>query len=438
LLGNKKIVQVAAVLGCIAMVQMPFIPVQWGTLYANMLGLCLTPYILCGVLYLFKLTRKDTDPLSIFAAFFLTFGALGAAVLAHPTAIFPPLILTAILILRNALKTWKNTEYTSRQKLFAWGLVVLITIVSAIIWYKTKNEVTWKPHLTYNAAFSNGFSGSTGFTVTDWLTGFTALFGTYLTFRNKQLRWLTVLYVSFVGLWIITASFKSGLLRSALSAPWYADHWRLAMQVPLVSVVLSAIAITFIGHKILAQTPKIKARFGSFVARLFPTGVTLATGILLLNSVGYAQATQNTTDVFRATPEAAPLLSLNERDVLLHLDKVAQKGDKVAGNPWTGTALATAFTKADALFPHLLGDYSEDYYELAEKIATGAGKACKIAAELQVKYVLDFGDKQVLQSWLERDFYGPIVNLDKKDTPALTKIYSKGNARLYEITGCKN
>jgi hypothetical protein len=87
------------------------------------------------------------------------------------------------------------------------------------------------------------------------------------------------------------------------------------------------------------------------------------------------------------------------------------------------------------LFPHAGGNYDPRNYELVSSLVNDPQLACTLAKELDVQYVLDFGQQYVLDQNTPRAIpFEQMKNLD--GSPILTEVDREGEAVLFRITGC--
>src|SRR5690606_34438902 len=76
----------------------------------------------------------------------------------------------------------------------------------------------------------------------------------------------------------------------------------------------------------------------------------------------------------------APLLSPDERDVLVAAADVLPEGAIVAGNPATGASLIYALTGHRALLPHMVGYHTKDSRLLATHLREAGSRPDVCAA----------------------------------------------------------
>jgi hypothetical protein len=119
--------------------------------------------------------------------------------------------------------------------------------------------------------------------------------------------------------------------------------------------------------------------------------------------------------------------------LLERLPEHVPAGSVIAGNPYTGTALAYAIGGRQVLMPHILVDVSDDAATINDHLADAESMpaVCDAAEALDVRFVLDFG---------EREVHGgshPLAGLeDLEESGAVRLVDSQGDARLYEVTAC--
>src|SRR5690606_1159628 len=112
----------------------------------------------------------------------------------------------------------------------------------------------------------------------------------------------------------------------------------------------------------------------------------------------------------------------------------------LVGHPWTGTSLAYPITQRKVLFNHMTGSYSADQAYLAQHLNKPTVEVCSLLQKFNVDYALDFGEKLIFDDLTKVDvpeqinFFSGLDNLG--DSSILTEIFSSGEAKLYQVTGC--
>jgi hypothetical protein len=125
----------------------------------------------------------------------------------------------------------------------------------------------------------------------------------------------------------------------------------------------------------------------------------------------------------------------DELELFGDVDRLVPQDAVIAGNPWNGSALVYAYTGRRALFPHVGGAYTPAHRAVAEGLADATPEACAAARELGVTHVIDSDDRMLFVGDARAELYPGLTDLPR-DPEGLTLVAERGDARLYEVTGC--
>jgi hypothetical protein len=105
----------------------------------------------------------------------------------------------------------------------------------------------------------------------------------------------------------------------------------------------------------------------------------------------------------------------------------------IAGDPWTGTALAWALADRRVVAPHIYSTWPSGGALILESLRTArhGSAVCDAVNALGVKYVLDFGTRGVFG---RTDQYPGVHHL--ATSRAVERVDEQGRAGLYRITAC--
>lgn len=421
----------------------PYLMVDFGVLYPFFFSLALLPAGLALVAMATGVGIRGGTPRWL-AVLGLVLTAAGIA-LAHPSSILA-LLVFAVPILVVALVRYRRILAVGRAAaLRYWSVVVLMLgylAFGVVLWSRLRpGEKTWWPPIeTIPQAIGKIISAGFSAQGPTWVVLLLTLVAAGLVMRRQLSWWVLGTYLVAAGLYVVVAAVPTGPLRRFVTGVWYNDSFRLAGQLPVVTVVLSAIAATWLYTR---AVDRLAARRPTFERlRSTPTAgpaaavaafvVAAVIGVVgQYSSVNYAvgrgQATYN-------AHEESPVLSPNERELLNRLDEEVPEGDAIIGNPWTGTALAYAISGRRMLTPHVGGTIPPEIRNVMDnldEIDTDPG-ICAAVRELHSFYVLDFDGRQVHNRDIHFD------GLDSLATnPGLTEIDHEGSAaRLFRITAC--
>ncbi len=232
-------------------------------------------------------------------------------------------------------------------------------------------------------------------------------------------------------LYVVVAGMTVGRLRDLVAGPWYNNSPRVAALLPVVVVPLAALGAA------RCWTWLVQRRAASGVA----TGRRrVVLGLVLLVALTVAlqgRAVQNglkgVVEAYAQTDDPR-LLSNDERTLLDRLDETVPEDAVVAGNPWTGTTMAYAIADRKVVFFHILMDVPPDEGLLLAQMrdAVPGGAVCDAVERTQVRFVLDFGPREVQQ--LGPHVYPGIADLETSD--AFELVDQEGEARLFELMAC--
>jgi hypothetical protein len=265
-----------------------------------------------------------------------------------------------------------------------------------------------------------------------WLASVLALLGIITVFRSRQQRWFVVSYLVAAVLYIVDASVPRGFVRDFLTGAWYQDTYRLAAFLPLFATVLGAL-----GAQEFAR--RIGARYRTDSLRPFAksTGIVCATAALAgLCYMGPSRIyVHRSYEQYRFDANSG-ILTPTELEFIQRLDQYVEEDAVIADNPWNGSSLAYAFAGRHVLTPHLIANYDNERILISRELAAGnfTPQLCDAVRNKNVKYILDFGRKFLLNVPGARDFPGVTGVLPK---PGIEVVARQGrSARLYKVTGC--
>jgi hypothetical protein len=132
--------------------------------------------------------------------------------------------------------------------------------------------------------------------------------------------------------------------------------------------------------------------------------------------------------------DTSPLVSADELTLIKRLDSEVPADAVIADNPWNGSALAYAFSGRHVLQAHMNGQLPDGGTKIVDELNEAATdpSVCYEVERLKVKYVLDFGHREVHGA---NHGYGGLDNLVPAGVARL--VDAEGDAKLYEITACK-
>lgn len=432
--GPRSVLPLAVVVTAFS--AFPYLLLTWGVLYPNVLSTALIPYAL-GFTHLALRSRPLEVRLPSVSMWIAAAGALGAATLAQPNALFGYAALVFPLLLATLLTVWRAPLPLSTR---VWRTVALALAACAVLalWIlvRTGDNVRvfeGKIRLALESALGNGpFTGSHA-----WGLTLLIALGIAALVVLKRHRWLPISYLVTLGLYTI-ASGMNGPFRTMITGAWYNDANRLAALIPIAAIPLAGVGAALLMDWLVAGfTAFFAARRDRPAGRVL-TAVAAAGTVLLIASMSIGQPIAVQLDRMRANysfTADSPLLSPDEEQLLERLDRTVPKDAVVLGDPWSGTAFALGIADRKVVFPHLKGDFGAEAYQLGADFRDLGSRACPLVQDLHVSYVLEFGGRQyrIRGSNTPELFRGL---RDLQDSPILTEVDRQGDAVLYRITGC--
>ena len=421
----------------------------YGILYPNLLALVLLPMLMVATLQLLNLgPARRTLPLSMGTRWLLFLGALGAAALAHPSAIHVFLVWAAFPVLFAAFRAFRGGQVLSdagefalpsrsllARRVLAVSGVAVFAVVTALAWRAGRtSDNLWEGFYTPSAALQELVGGTPHLEGHFWALSIAIVVGAILAWRHRPMRWVLGGAVVFAALYFLADGFPTSDFRSLFLSPWYNDPRRLAALVPfgaLPLVILAASAawmILRIGlrrmSRALTRRSGLSNAFGAVLAILL---------VLSIGNSGMASAKSIVRGYYDA--EKGLLLSHDEEKLLERLPSEVPEGSVIANNPLNGSPLSYALADRPVLFPHAGGIYDPRSYELVDSLVAEPLLACEISRELNVSFVLDFGTQYILHDPNRREVpFKRMKDLDK--SPILTEVDHQGDAVLYKISNC--
>jgi hypothetical protein len=421
----------------------PWVLMDFGVLWPNLLGLSLIPI---GVSVAVSLAGLATDDVigKGRAWLLLPFVVIGGG-LAHPNSLFT-LVVISLFPLFTGIGRWAlrmRAEGRTARGL-SWFAVAVIVFVGAWRFASTTPALATVRRF-YWAPFENGFeavghalSGAMGGRPALWAISAAVIVGIVLLWRLRDQRWLIGAFGGSVVLYVLTASLNTpGTQR--FTGYWYNDPNRLSAAIPITTVPLAVLGIVYLSKllrdKLAERERPLLGRFGA--SRLWVTlAVTLLVAIagqgmyvnVHIQEIQYAYAD-------RADSTTSNLVDGHERAFYDRIKKDLPVNAVVAGNPWDGSALLWSLIGRKPLFPYMDLPKTPPQDYLAEHLvdAVSDPTVCLDARKLGVDYLI-IGDQRFWLTDTRRQDYPGIV--DPAGRPGFQLVDSDGDLKLYKITAC--
>ena len=449
----------------------PYLMVNWGVLYPNLLALALLPAGLALAVDLLGL-GSDGGPRPALALLLLV-GTIPGIALAHPSALLAllafgiPLVLWALF--RGLLRSGEGPSHPpgvrpggasgrpplwkSRAAMISGTVAYLLVL--AVLWIRARPSEAasgWPPSQSVAQAVGQALlnapqvmngariageqqsAAATQLGPVPLAVDILVLVGILTLISRRRQLWLLATYAIGCGFYVAVSGLPAGHLRMLITGVWYNDTDRLAALLPIVALPVAAV-----GGLWLLDGAAILWRSRGYLSRLRIPGLaggaaTAAVFVLVLltlqsGSVGGIWAAAG---AYRMDNSSA-LLSTDEQTLLGRADRQIPAGAVVVGNPGTGAALVYALADRRSMLSAIGPQGGPAQQTVATSLnKLGADPAvCPAVRTLHSYYVLDFGPKEVLGN------QHPFQGLDGLDhAQGFQLLDSVGEAKLYKVTGC--
>jgi len=414
----------------------PYLLLTWGVLYPNLLSTALIPYAL-GFLYL--ALRASTVGVGVPAVslWIGAIGAIGAAALAHPNAVFgiATFSLPIFAVVTNDIR--QNPHYSVPSKIARWSLLLLTVVAYVVFWsIFTTHDSRRYDDVSPLGALVDALTNAPLLDVRAWFMSVLVVGGIIVLLIGKRHRWLIGSYLLAIMLYTVAVGFD-GPLRDSITGPWYSDAARIAALLPIAAIPLAGAAVALLLDLVTDGLRNFEPRrVPDRVRPLLPSiGAVIVFALVLTGGRGSTVPAQSgwTADLY-SFDERPLLLDEDEIALLERLDDKVPDGATIAGDPWSGTALAYAYSGRPTLFPHLQGNWPDAALQLAERFnSMTSAEACALLDRLDVQYMLEFGGPRYDIDDPERA--KPFAGLRHiSQSPILELIDKEGRAALYRVT----
>lgn len=440
----------------VAFTAYPWSLLSFGVLWPNLLGMSIAPAVLALVVSVTGLAKDDAIGKGRAWAM-LPVAALGTG-FAHPNVVFTVIALSLFPIGTALVRRVLRLRGDGR---FRRGLIeaAVVVVVFLGVWYwtattpalATVRDFYWAPFETPARAIGEVMFMSTDGNSALWLLGLLVLGGLLLCRRYGRLRWLVAGYVLTTGLFVIAAAINSPSTWK-FTGYWYNDSYRLAAMLPITAVPIAVSALMYLGRRAsefagargwLAGPAEGNGLFRVLRARSFAASTLVITLLLGILSGGFYVGKHATVIgaayTLPSTQKSLEMVDPAEQAFFASIKQDIPPDERVANNPWDGSALLWALTDRLVLFPHLDMTTTADQRYLAkylDKAATDP-KVCQAANRLHVGFLL-IGDSK-FWPWDNRSKLYPGLGDPGPHNASFQLIASSGpHLKLYQLTACGN
>ena len=450
LFGDRPAVHLSAGLLSAAAAAFPYHLLNFGVLYPNMLSIILLPVLLGLLIELMGFTSEaDVNPRGrVVVALLANAGAVG---LAHPSSLLLAMALAVPLLIACLVRSAVRRRHDIRS-VNALASLTALTALTVAYWFLlrtlwsagrsgTATAHVWQPYQTGAQALGEAMHGAPPGGPAAWAFAALTILGLAALLRSGR-WWFMVLWA--IGLWLfaVSSSEPDFETRYAVVGIWYNDFNRLSASIAALTVPVAVAGAVAAYEWSIGQAENLwgTARVRSARARtaygwpaLVAVPVLSLIGFLPTQGEAISAVVANGSAAYRLD-ERSPLLDTDELALLQRLDETVPEDAVILGNPYTGAGLAYALSGRTVLDPHPRLNRSADVQLLNEALdeMTFRPDVCRTVERTGVRYVLDFGDREVHG---HQHAYEGIDELDPLSGFTLVD-QTAPDARLFEITGC--
>jgi hypothetical protein len=457
-LGNRPAVSLVAGVLAAAFGAFPMSLLDFGVLYPNFLGNALLPIVLALSIQALGLSRQPSHVRTLDVLLLLA--VLPGITLAHPSstmALFALMVPALLYVWGRA--TLGIAGRQARRRWLALGAMAAILIVGSVVfvllWKNVRPSAEaafWPPVETTGRAIGEVISSSGIGRPVAWAVMVLAVIGLVMTVRERKQLWAVGIYGMGTFLFVVVASFPAGGLRTLVSGVWYNDPPRLASLLPLITLPLAARGAVHLWDKWLlpavsgaaeiagrrggkeTDAPRPRNTSGLFKNGPSMLGAGLLIGILVVSTqqANVREAQQSLAESYRLSENSA-LISTDELALIKRLPNEVPDDAVMVGNPWNGSSLAYAFADRKLLQLHILSAVPDGAKGIINGLNTAKTQTgvCTAVERLQVRYVLDFGHREVHGG---NNGYRGLDDIVAAGVATLAD--SQGEAKLYKIDSC--
>lgn len=440
LVGEKRTVLLGAGALAAAFPAFPYLLLQYGSAYPNLLSNALVPV---GVGLVLLIIRPPAHaPLAPAMALTLVVLFLPGAAMAQPNGVFS-ILLVLTPLLAYLLFAWLRTGYKhSRRR--GWVRTALLVLAAAAVagvlfalpQFRSLFNYTSPAFMAFPLALLRNFTHAPD---PIWFPAVAlallVLLGVWTAARAHRMRWLLVSLVLITFTYALAAGTNLPLA-NVVMAPWWDNPERIAALMPLVAVPLAAVGLGRCLDWLPARYPRVR------LVSTRPGRTTAAAAlavVLAFSNPGFWQMAGAVGQMYNVPAEPDGLAQVDAQELaLIHrLDQFTTPRDVIANNPYNGSALAMALAGRHMLFPYSSqGDLTPDMYTLRFWLnRVGSDQAvCAAAKRLGVTYLLDFGTDYIPAFDNPKSLYSGVTLA--AGTEGFTLVAKEGHAALYKLTLC--
>lgn len=412
----------------------PLALTYWGIVLPYFLAMTLMPALVLLSVQALRMDPGGEQRLGARQLAVLVPAVLGAAVLAHPQAVFSAIVLVAPILLWavavRAARLIRRRPAALAPLLTTAGLALVGLPLAWFVWMRfrpVQASAVWDAYATPREAIGQALSLSATWTPTYVPLGAVVGLALVLVAVRSRERWLAVSLVVALAHGAAARTIPMSDLRYLIAGNWYADTMRITAIAPVVAIPVLAVALDLVGGWVRERGPQ-RLRGGAAPAVL--SGALVA---VLLATAAISPAWMGLFRTSHYSWTSSELLSPDERELLERLPEVVPEGSVIATNAWNGSSLAYAISDRDVLNTFMGFSAPQEVHLLNAKLdeANTDPEVCGAAADLHVDYALDFGPEELFGN---RATYTGLNEIST--TGAATEVMRVGEASLWKIDPC--
>lgn len=440
--GRSGMVAIMAAAVISATPLFPWLFIEWGSLYPNLLGMSLVPSVV-AIMWAVGRTAPSTaaDHRAVltgdnprWVALIVIAVAVVGVTLSHPNAAFT-LACVALMIAFGAFTRRVRAAGLPIRPSFAAGGIALVLAAGALVWawvYLAPPLPTTPPSPIGMRVALTEWALSAPVKDSPEMWAWPALLALGVVVGVKR-RESTPLVLALVGMVVFVgaATAKTAELSRAFGGVFYQDPRRIAVFSLILALPLALSALGLYDDLMANRaTPSGRRWWVARASVVAVACVAIAVPTWTL-SMGPHISTLATKI---AIPSPKRYLSPDEMALIERLPADVSPGTKVVGDPGNGSAFIYALSDVPVVFPHFFTDDSPAMSQLRNHLFDPATRpaSCDAVRSTGAWYFADFGRGSTFFGG--RQYYPGLV---KPDYTMLTLVDEQGDAKLYRITGCK-
>jgi len=428
ILGARRLTLVTAGVIAGGMAAFPYLTMDWGVLYPFMLGLAVLPARWALCIQALGLARDNSQ--TFWGSLVAIAIALPGISLAHPSVTMAVIVLCGPLMLTVIIRTHirmraAGTAWPRFVAMYVGALAVIAAV--GYLFRKIQPGNVWKTEKTWLQALGELFLNAPAESGVAVSTIILVIVAIVILIIRRQSLWLPLSWAVFAALFVIGTASPNQRVRVAFIGLWYGDVNRVAA---LLAIVAAPLAVW--GAVWLIDVLRQRVRYFSAANAAVPvaaSALVLVFAVMQLTNLNGITALGKVDYQFDAESK---LLTPDEATLLGEVDIYVAPEQKVIGNPWTGTPLVFAYAnRVPILSRPGVKDAPVSAVSQRLQFAATDPTVCASVREHNIRFVLDFGDREVHGGNHE---YAGLRNL--ASNPSVELVTRVGDASLWRITAC--